>query len=110
MQDHRKIGKSEHNAHGRRKQNNVGGFSPRKKNYGVSIYTNSTHQYVIGLVNITKDNYQLSALMVQMVKRVSLVLTRSTRVRIHLFGKLFFSLFKFQITSEKHLFIYHLLG
>ncbi len=36
---------------------------------------------------------------------VGLILTRSTRVRIHLLANFFFlSLFKFQITSEKHLF------
>ncbi len=36
---------------------------------------------------------------------IILPLTRSTRVRIHLLANFFFSLFKFQITSEKHLFL-----
>ncbi len=35
---------------------------------------------------------------------VVLLLTRSTQVRICLLANFFFSLFKFQITSEKHLF------
>ncbi len=36
---------------------------------------------------------------------VILVLTRSTRVRIRLLANFFFSLFKFKITSERHLFL-----
>ncbi len=54
--------------HGHRKQNKFGWILPQKKYYWVSIYTNSTHQYVV--VNITKDDCQLLACVVQMVKRV----------------------------------------
>ncbi len=68
----------------------------------VSIYTNSAHQRVIGLVKITKDCRLLSAPVAQMVKCVLLILTRSTRVRICLLVNFF--LLPFQITSEKHLF------
>ncbi len=35
-----------------------------------AIYTNSTHQHVIGLVNNTKDGGQWTAPVVWMVKRV----------------------------------------
>ncbi len=35
-----------------------------------AIYTNSAHQHVIGLVKITKYDWQLSALVLQMVKCV----------------------------------------
>ncbi len=59
------------------------------------------HQRVLGLVRITKDGLQSSALVAQMVKRVSYLFFD---VNDTLWLTFFFSLFKFHITSEKHLF------
>ncbi len=60
---------------------------------------------VLGLVRITKDGDQSSALVAQMVKPVSyFFFDASDTGSDPPFGELFFSLFKFHITSEKHLF------
>ncbi len=60
---------------------------------------------VLGLVRITKDSHQSSALVAQMVKLVSYIFFDANDTGSNPpFGKLFFSLFKFHITSEKHLF------
>ncbi len=71
-------------------------FKSNTPNYGVFIYTNSAHQCVIGLVNITKI---VSFCGADGKECVILVLTRSTWVRIRLLDNVF-SPFKFQITSE----------
>ncbi len=63
-----------------------------------ATYTNSAHQSVIGIVKITKDCHSSSAPVAQIVKCVPYSGSNLP------FAELFFSLFKFQITSEKHFF------
>ncbi len=96
-----------------------------------AIYTNSAHQRVIGRVNTTTEEHLTTALVTQMIKRLSFTFyiyiyafsrrfypKRLTCIQvIHFYffclfvalilrrSSLFFSLFKFQITSEKHLFL-----
>ncbi len=62
-----------------------------------AIYTNSAHQRVIGKVTITKDRQLTLLLVAQMVNGKKKMAIDPDSI--------FFSFFKFQITSEKHFFL-----